>query len=419
MSISGWTGLAYPTHLGLTLARLRSGIMRRASRVVASTVALGLLVAGCASFPDQTGSGTQDWQPRPKLTEEAGPTPNLPGGSASDGGGTVPGPNAQPQGPPPPPRGCTDFDPAVIGTCVSPLYAVAALPGGQSGLVAERGTGRVLTVRRGVDPKPVATIQVDASAGGGLTGLALSPTYDQDQLVFAYVTTATDNRVVRFAVGDVPKPVLTGIPKGPNDNRGALAVDPNGALLVATGDAGNPAAANDPNSLAGKVLRIDGLGHPAAGNPNPSSPVVVGGLHEPSGMCTAKDGDSSWVTDQTGSADQLYRLTVGAPQLGTPAWTWPDKPGVAGCAAFPDEVVVATVHKPGLQLLTLAKTGGFSGKPTDILADGYNYGLVGGVDAIGSSSMLIGTVNKDGGKPVSSDDRAVIIPKPNGGAPKD
>ena len=394
--------------------------MRRASRVVAaSAVALGLLVAGCASFPDQTGSGAQNWQPQPKLTEEAGPSPNVPGGSASDGGGTVPGPNNSTAGPPPPPQGCTDFDPNVIGTCMAPLYAVAALPGGASALVAERSTGRVLTVQKGVAPKPVVTIPVDASTDGGLTGLVLSPTYDQDQLVFAYVTTATDNRVVRFAVGDVPKPVLTGIPKGPNDNRGSLAVDRSGALLVATGDAGNPAAANDPNSLAGKVLRIDGLGHAAAGNPNPNSPVVVGGLHDPGGMCTAQDGSASWVTDQTSGADQLYRLTVGAPQLGTPAWTWPDKPGVAGCAAFSDEVVIATVHKPGMQLLTLAKTGGFTGKPTNILDSGYNYGLVGGIDVVGGSTMLIGTVNKDGGKPVSSDDRAVLMPKPNGGAPKD
>jgi glucose/arabinose dehydrogenase len=393
--------------------------MRRASRIVASSVALGLLLTGCASFPDQSnGAGVQDWQPQPKLTEAPGPQPNAPGGSNANGGGTIPGPNGTPK-PVPPPQGCTDFDQNVIGTCMSPLAAVAALPGGASGLAAERTTGRVLAVQRGQDPKPVATIGVDASTDGGLTGLALSPTYQQDQLVYAYVTTATDNRVMRFAVGDTPKPVLTGIPKGPTHNRGVLSVDRSGALLVATGDAGNAAAASDPNSLAGKVLRIDGLGHPAPGNPNPSSTVVVGGLQDPGGMCTAADGSAAWVTDQTAAADQLYRITPGQPQLGSPAWSWPDKPGVAGCAAFTDEISVATVHKAGIQVLALGKTGGFNGKPSTILDGQGGYGLIGAMDVVDQHTLLVGTVNKDGGKPVSSDDRAIIIPKPNGGQPKD
>jgi glucose/arabinose dehydrogenase len=393
--------------------------MRSASRVVATSVALGLLLTGCASFPDQTnGANVQNWQPQPKLTEAPGPQPSAPGGSDAGGGGTVPGPGGT-QRSVPPPQGCTDFDQNVIGTCMAPLAAVAALPGGTSGLAAERSTGRVLAVQRGQDPKPVATIGVDASTDGGLTGLALSPTYQQDQLVYAYVTTATDNRVMRFAVGDTPKPVLTGIPKGPTHNRGVLAIDRSGALLVATGDAGNPAAATDPNSLAGKVLRIDGLGKPAAGNPNPNSAVVLGGLQDPAGMCTAADGSSAWVTDQTDIADQLYRIVPGQPQLGSPAWSWPDKPGIAGCAAFTDEVSVATVHKAGIQVLALAKTGGFNGKPSTIMDGPDGYGLIGAMDVIDQNTLLVGTVNKDGGKPVSSDDRAIIIPKPNGGQPKD
>src|SRR5882757_8890101 len=176
--------------------------MRSASRVVATSVALGLLLTGCASFPDQTnGANVQNWQPQPKLTEAPGPQPNAPGGSDAGGGGTIPGPGGTAKAVPPP-QGCTDFDENVIGTCMSPLAAVAALPGGASGLAAERSTGRVLAVQKGQDPKPVATIGVDASTDGGLTGLALSPTYQQDQLVYAYVTTATDNRVMRFAVGD-------------------------------------------------------------------------------------------------------------------------------------------------------------------------------------------------------------------------
>ncbi|MFC5112312.1 hypothetical protein [Kibdelosporangium philippinense] len=43
----------------------------------------------------------------------------------------------------------------------------------------------------------MTTIPVDGTTDGGLTWVALSPTYTEDQLIYAYITTPTDNRVVR------------------------------------------------------------------------------------------------------------------------------------------------------------------------------------------------------------------------------
>ncbi|MBV9846446.1 MAG: PQQ-dependent sugar dehydrogenase [Kutzneria sp.] len=387
--------------------------MRCASGVILPTVVIGLLAVGCASFPEQAGP-PPTWQPQPKLTEQAGPQPNLPGGANTDGA-----PRPGPATSIPPPQGCTDFDPAVIGTCLEPIAAVAALPGGTAGLAAERSSGRVLAVQRGAATRQVAAFSVDAATGGGLTGLALSPTYREDQLLYVYLTTATDNRVVRFTAGDAPKPILTGIPKGQRDNRGVMATDRTGALLVATGDAGDPAAASDPKSLAGKVLRIDGLGKPAPGNPDPTSVVIASGLSSPAGLCGQSEGAASWwVTDQAAAADQLYKVTFGQP-VGTPAWSWPDRPGVAGCAAFTDQILVATAHRAGLQLLALNKDGSFNGKPTVVLDDEKGYGQICGVDAIDDQTAVIGTVNKDGGVPVSSDDRVVLLPKPNSSDARD
>src|SRR5690606_23232970 len=96
-----------------------------------------------------------------------------------------------------------------------------------------------------------------------------------------------DNRVVRIAAGDSPKPVLTGIPKGPDHNSGSILEDGKGALLVATGNAGSAERAKDRASLAGKVLRIDGFGAPAPDNPDPASPVISSGLSAPGGLCGA------------------------------------------------------------------------------------------------------------------------------------
>ena len=61
----------------------------------------------------------------------------------------------------------------------------------------------------------------------------------------ALITTASDTRVVRLAQGDVPKDILTGIPRGAAGVRGSLEFYTPNELLVLTGDNGDPVAADD------------------------------------------------------------------------------------------------------------------------------------------------------------------------------
>ena len=386
--------------------------MRWRTLLAGVTVGGALLTTGCAAFTDEP----KDWHPQDELTPQAAPDPELPGG----GGGGGEGGSGQEQPKPskvPPPDGCKDYNPAVIGTCMSTVVAVAALPGdGQDpvALVGERDTGRILRVKHGTKPQVVATLPVDTTGDGGLTGLALSPTYAEDQLLFAYLTTKTDNRLVRIAPGDTPKPVLTGIPRGASGNRGALGLDHRGALLLATGNAGNAAAANNPSSLAGKVLRLDASGQPAPDNPTPAR-VVAQGIYSPAGVCASMDGSRLWVTDNTPTADLLYHLEPGKP-LGEAAWSWPDRPGVAGCASTPEALWVVTAKAGNLQNLPLAEDGSFSGKPfVTMEGDDDGIGNMFGFDLVSDRIGVAGTVNKDGGKPVSSDDRAVVITMQPGG----
>ncbi|HVW40485.1 MAG TPA: PQQ-dependent sugar dehydrogenase [Amycolatopsis sp.] len=384
--------------------------------------AAALVLSGCAKFDDRAAG--QTFSPAPQLSAPAGPQPQLPeidGNTRGDSATPGPGPTSVP-----PPQGCTDYDKAVIATCLDTVTAVAALPGDgatPSALASERKSGRVLVVTARSPVTPLATLQVDASGDGGLTGLALSPTYGEDQLVFAYITTPTDNRVVRFTKGQEPKPILTGIPKGATGNRGALLSDGKGALLVATGDAGNPSAAADPASLAGKVLRIDTSGAAAQGNPTAGSRTFATGVHTPGGLCKAADGSRLWLTDRSPTTDSLYKIQPGA-ALAAPAWTWPDKPGVAGCADGGDSIMIGTSVAGNVQQVPITLDGAVGGQPKAIM-DGKNgtaYGRYGGMDPINTQYALVGTVNKDGGAPVSSDDRVVVIqlqPSPNGGSGKD
>jgi hypothetical protein len=121
-----------------------------------------------------------------------------------------------------------------------------------------------------------------------------------------------------------------------------------------------------------------------------------------------------WVTDRAPAGDLLYLLQPGKP-LGAPAWSWPDKPGVAGCASTPDSVWLVTSRAGNLQNLPLAEDGSFSGKPEVTMADTEGFGRLAGFDLVNDSLAVAGTVNKDGGKPVSSDDRAVLVTVLQGG----
>ncbi|WP_051233289.1 PQQ-dependent sugar dehydrogenase [Pseudonocardia asaccharolytica] len=382
--------------------------MRRRTVRVLAAVLLGLMLAACASFPD---SGPREWRDKIEGAGELGGPPSMlepppPGGPDGQQGGEVPERGREQA-----PSGCDDPDPQVVATCLDPIGAIAVLPDSSSALVGERSTGRVLRVERGVEPQLVTTVPVDPRSGG-LTGLVLSPSYAEDRLVYAYASTPEDNRVLRLAPGEPPKPVLTGIPRGPADNGGALGTDTQGALVVATGAAGGAGA--DPRSLAGKVLRIDTLGRPMPDNPDPASPIFSSGLRSPQGVCTDRMGGTTWVTDRAATQDVLYRVGPGA--LPPPAWTWPDRPGVAGCTAEPGVVAVAQTGGKSLFVLRPADGGAFNGDPQTVLAN--VYGRLAAAASGPDGLLWLGTVNRDGGAkaaPVPSDDRVIRIQPPSGG----
>lgn len=371
--------------------------MRRA----VAAAALALALAGCATFPDD---GPRDWREKTESAGELGGPPVVPEQEEPSRP-----PEPEPDGDPsaaPTPSGCVDPDPQVVATCLAPVAAIAVLPDARTALVAERG-GRVLRVQRGVAPAVVTTVPVDTAGGGGLTGLVLSPGYAEDRLVYAYATTATDNRVLRLAPGEDPEPVLVGIPRGPRDNAGALSTDGRNALLVATGSAGT---APDAASLAGKLLRIDTLGRPAPGNPDPASPVYSSGLQEPGGVCVG--GGAIWVTDHTRTRDVLYRAGPGP--LGEPGWTWPDRPGVGACVAQQGLLLVALAGGRSVFVLRPdPETGAFTGDPETILPN--RYGRLTAAAGAPDGLLWVGTANRGAGKAVPSDDRVIRIQPPAGG----
>jgi glucose/arabinose dehydrogenase len=154
----------------------------------------------------------------------------------------------------------------VLTGLTSPWGLVVLDDGGL--LVSERDTRKILHAEGG-QTRPVRTIDAAQPAGeGGLLGLAIT---DDERTVFAYYTSATDNRIVSMSwdgqtLGE-PSVILDGIPKAGTHNGGRMVVGPDGHLYVGTGDARDSQLAQDTSSLGGKILRLTPEGAPAPDNP--------------------------------------------------------------------------------------------------------------------------------------------------------
>jgi glucose/arabinose dehydrogenase len=380
---------------------------------VAAVLALTTGCNGGAAGSEPTWAPQPDYQgnndPRPQL-----PAPQLPGPSGSNSSSApVPAPGATQPSPSTPVT-----DPTVVATKLNQPTGLVVLPDGTA-LVGERTTGRILRVLP-VAGRPATVVQrltVDGSGDGGLLDLAISPTFDEDGLIYAYLSTPTDNRVVHFSPGSQPSAIITGIPKGRTGNAGRLAFDATGALLTGTGDAGRPALAASGTSLAGKILRTSDIGRSLPDNPVPGSVVFARGLRSVDGLC---------VDPRTG-----LRIAISAGAAGTPDevnvirpgadYGWPgNSPGSVpaartlpaastgggGCALAGSQLLVATSTGRSLAVGALTRTG--IAAFTSSLQN--KYGRLATVVAGTDGALWLTTRNRDGhGTPTADDDRVIRI----------
>ncbi|MEP6598106.1 MAG: PQQ-dependent sugar dehydrogenase [Actinomycetota bacterium] len=403
--------------------------MRRPSRRTVGLLLAASLLAGCGVGAD---AKAPDWRPKPSFNAEGGPNAQLPtpGGPPPNGSQSAPSPGS---GPPNPPTGTSGPDPAVVATGLGAPTGIAPMPDGTA-LVGERRTGRIVRVQP-QPGQPVTAVRtlagLDGSGDGGLLDLALSPTFAEDNLIYAYVTTSTDDRVVDFTLTGPVTPVLTGIPKGATANTGRLAFATDGSLYVGTGDIGNPALAASPISLAGKVLRVDAIGHPAAGNPVAGSAVFTRGHHVVDGLCLDPQSGVVFEAERgaTASAPDEVNALVGGRDYGPPAsgsgssapaaTLAGDRSGVGGCAVLSRHLFVTSRDGRALMSAPLKTTTSGVGPEIGDFTDLINskYGRLLTVVAALDGALWLTTSNKDGrGNPVADDDRVLRLVPSGGGA---
>ncbi|CUR56483.1 putative aldose sugar dehydrogenase [metagenome] len=324
------------------------------------------------------------------------------------------------------PTTATNGRPRVVATIADGLevpWGIGFLPDGTA-LVTERDSGRVLAVTSG-QVSEVGTVDQAAPQGeAGLLGIAVSPSYAEDHAVFLYVTTASDNRIVRTTydgtrLGEL-EVILDGIPNGFIHDGGRLAFGPDGYLYASTGETGEPELAQDLDSLGGKILRITPDGDPPPGNPFDDSPVWSWGHRNVQGLAFDDDG-RLWASEFGASDfDELNLIVKGA------NYGWPLVEGTGGNGRYAEPEVVWRTSEAspsglafaggrlwlgalkGERLWRVDADGRRAERPTDFFVG--DYGRLRTVVVAPDGHLWVTTSNRDGrGDPGTADDRILEI----------
>ncbi|WP_442727416.1 PQQ-dependent sugar dehydrogenase [Streptomyces pseudogriseolus] len=383
-------------------------MQRRAVTAVLAAAAL-LLTAGCSS------------------DEEAPPGKDAAASSAGAAAPSSPSGKAEET---PPAKGSV----TVVRTVATGLASPWGLaPVGDGDLLVSSRDEATITRIDGTTGKKTELGEVPGVAAegeGGLLGIALSPDFASDHMIYAYFTSASDNRIVRMLYTErkpageqlgAPDTVFRGIPKGVIHNGGRIAFGPDRMLYAGTGESGDTGLSQDKESLGGKILRMTPDGEPAPGNPFPSSPVYSYGHRNVQGL--------AWDCEQRLFASEFGQNTWDELNAVAPGdnYGWPEAEGHAdeggfhnpvaqwstedaspsGIAYAEGSVWMAGLRGERLWRIPLKGTEA-SAKPQAFLEG--EYGRLRTVVAAGGDRLWLVTSNTDGrGDPDQQDDRVLEL----------
>jgi len=307
-----------------------------------------------------------------------------------------------------------------VATGLNVPWGIAFLSDG-SALVSQRDEASVVRIGTDGDIDDLGTVPGLRTGGeAGLLGIALDPA--DAEVLFAYVTTGSDNRVVRMSVADGrlgrPDPILTGIPVGGRHHGGRLLFAPDETLFVATGDAGNGDLAQDRGSLGGKILRLTRDGKAADDNPFDNRTWSYGHRNV-EGLAFDADGRlwASEFGDKKSDELNLIRRggnygwpqvegTGGGEDLVDPLATWgTDDASPAGLAIARSTAFLGALQ--GECVWAVPLDGEKAGEPARFLE---GHGRIRNVVAAPDGSLWVTTSNTDGrANPKDGDDRILRV----------
>jgi len=202
----------------------------------------------------------------------------------------------------PGPPGAVELHVEVVVDGLEIPWGLEILPSGDL-LVTERH-GRLRLVQDGAAvPEPVLEFGVSMppplygidllGSEGGLLGVLLHPEFAANRLFYLYYNIDNEDgvqtgRIERYALsGDgrsaaLDRVILDDLPAGLHHQGGRMRLGPDGMLYVGVG-AYEPHDAQSPDTLAGKLLRMDLEGDIPADNPAPDSYIFTSGIRNTQG----------------------------------------------------------------------------------------------------------------------------------------
>ncbi|ADI74755.1 Quinoprotein glucose dehydrogenase [Methanohalobium evestigatum Z-7303] len=308
-------------------------------------------------------------------------------------------------------------------------WSINFLPDGSIIFTERPGRIQMIDVEQGQLQKPLLTIDEVAHSGeGGLLGITLHPDFSDNHWVYVYYTYEdgenTANKVVRFEKNKrnlVNKTtIIDDIPGSFIHNGGRIKFGPDGYLYITTGDSANGELAQNKNSLAGKILRLEDDGSVPKNNPFPDSPIYSLGHRNPQGLAWDKQ-DRLWSTEHGSSATDELNLIKPGNNYG-----WPVIQGDETSTGLENPVIHSgsqtwapsgaaylngSVYFAGLRSQSLYEAEIGDNKSIDLKRHlKRKFGRLRGVVVGPDDFLYIFTSNRDGrGVPTENDDQIIRI----------
>jgi len=325
-------------------------------------------------------------------------------------------------------------------------WDIAFAPDGQM-LVTERG-GTLQVFESGASgARKLATLAVAnvvQNGESGLMGIAVDPEFTTNGFVYVCATRTDQqaggvvNEVLRYVLSGTSWTldgfvIRTGMRSGGNHDGCRIRFDSTKHLWITMGETGTPSLAQDPNSLNGKVLRVNPDGSIPADNPiiagaTGRTAVYTWGNRNPQGIAFSgtdvyevehgendddeinfiqagvnygwpavhqSGGAARGMTDPIWSSGNVTFATSGAAFVFGPSW-----------GSWSGSLFVAALKDTSLRRFTVTPT---VATQQDLLLKG-KYGRLRAAVQGPDGALYVTTSNRDGrGSPVAGDDRVVRI----------
>jgi aldose sugar dehydrogenase len=196
-----------------------------------------------------------------------------------------------------PPTGPVEIKDSVITGNLSHPWEILWGPDNFIWITERAGKISRLNPATGAKNTVITISEVEATGEGGLLGMVLHPNFSTTPQVFVSYNydggSGYREKVVRFTYNGTtlinPFTVIDNIGASDIHNGSRLVISPDLKLFISTGDAANPATAQNVSSRNGKILRLNLDGSVPADNPVAGNPYWSWGHRNPQGLVFANN----------------------------------------------------------------------------------------------------------------------------------